>query len=66
MPSKNLSKRKSSVSHDKVMARRLYEDADFVAESLKAALEEKDEPSALLIALRHLAQAQELSTSIRI
>ncbi len=61
MASKNLSKRKSSASHDEVMTRRLREDADFAAEYLKAALEDEDEPTALLIALRHIAQAQELS-----
>ena len=32
--------------------------ADFAAEYLKAALEDADEPRVLLIALRHLAQAQ--------
>ena len=33
-------------------------DADFAAAYLKAALEDDEEPRALLIALRHLAQAQ--------
>jgi DNA-binding phage protein len=33
-------------------------DPDFAAEYLKAALEDEDEPRVLLIALRHLAQAQ--------
>jgi len=51
-------KRKSSVSHDEAMVRRIRKDADFAAEYLKAALEDGDEPSVLLIALRHLAQAQ--------
>jgi len=51
-------KRQSSVSHDEVIVRRLRKDADFAAEYLKAALEEGDEPSVLLIALRQLAQAQ--------
>src|SRR5882672_2548729 len=51
-------KRKSSVSHDEAMVRRIRKDSDFAAEYLKAALEDGDEPSALLIALRHLAQAQ--------
>jgi DNA-binding phage protein len=31
---------------------------DFAAEYLKAGLEDEDEPQVLLIALRHLAQAQ--------
>lgn len=51
-------KRKSSVSHDDAMVRRLRKDSEFAAEYLKAALEDGDEPSVLLIALRHLAQAQ--------
>jgi len=50
-------KRKASVSHDEAIVRRLRKDSDFAAEYLKAALEE-DEPRVLLIALRHLAQAQ--------
>jgi DNA-binding phage protein len=61
MASKNPLKRKPYASHDEAMARRLSKDADFAAEYLKAALEEKGEPRALLIALRHLAQARELS-----
>jgi probable addiction module antidote protein len=51
-------KRKASVSHDEAIGRRLRKDSDFAAEYLKAALEDEDEPRALLIALRHLAQAQ--------
>lgn len=51
-------KRKPSVSHDDAMVRHLRKDAEFAAEYLKAALEDEDEPRVLLIALRHLAQAQ--------
>lgn len=51
-------KRKASVSHDETIIRRLRKDPDFAAEYLKAALEDEDEPRVLLIALRHLAQAQ--------
>jgi len=51
-------KRKASVSHDEAIVRRLRKDSDFAAEYLKAALEDADEPRVLLIALRHLAQAQ--------
>jgi probable addiction module antidote protein len=51
-------KRKASVSHDEAIIRRLRQDSDFAAEYLKAALEDEDEPRVLLIALRHLAQAQ--------
>jgi probable addiction module antidote protein len=50
--------RKASVSHDEAMVRRLRKDSEFAAEYLKAALEDEDEPRVLLIALRHLAQAQ--------
>jgi len=51
-------KRKASVSHDDAIVRRLRRDPDFAAEYLKSALEDTDEPRVLLIALRHLAQAQ--------
>lgn len=48
-------KRKSSVSHDEAIIRRLRKDPEFAAEYLKAALEDHAEPRVLLIALRHLA-----------
>ena len=51
-------KRKATISHDEAMTRRLRKDPGFAAEYLKAALEDDDEPRALLIALRHLAHAQ--------
>jgi probable addiction module antidote protein len=51
-------KRKASNSHVEAMIRRLRKHPNFAAEYLKAALEESDEPRVLLIALRHLAQAQ--------
>jgi probable addiction module antidote protein len=51
-------KRKASISHGEAMVRRLRKNPDFAAEYLKAALEGADEPRVLLIALRHLAQAQ--------
>ncbi len=50
-------KRKTSISHDETIVRRLRKDPDFAAEYLKAALEDEDEPRVQLIALR-LAQAQ--------
>ena len=50
--------RKASDSHDEAKVRRLRKDPEFAAEYLKAALEDEDEPRVLLIALRHLAQAQ--------
>lgn len=54
-------KRKPYVCRDEVMVRKLRKDPDFAVEYLKAALEEDDEPRVLLIALRHLAQAQGIS-----
>ena len=53
-----MGKGKASRSHDRAVILRLRKDPKFAAEYLKAALEEEDEPRVLLIALRHLAQAQ--------
>jgi probable addiction module antidote protein len=50
--------RKVRVSHDEAIIRRLRKGSDFAAEYLKAAPEDEDEPRVLLIALRHLAEAQ--------
>jgi probable addiction module antidote protein len=55
---RNHMKRKASISRDEAMIRRLRKDPDFAAEYIKAALGDEDEPRVLLIALRHLAQAQ--------
>lgn len=51
-------KRKTSVGHDEAIIRRLRRNPAFATEYLRAALEDEDEPGVLLIALRHLAQAQ--------
>jgi len=51
-------KRKTSVSHEETIVRRLRKDPEFAAPYLKAALEDQDEPKVLLIALRHFAQAR--------
>ena len=51
-------KLKTSVSHDEAIVRRLRKNPDFAAEYLKSALEDTNEPRVLLVALRHLAQAQ--------
>lgn len=48
-------KRKASISHDEAIIRRLRQDP---GEYLKTALEDEDELRVLLIARRHLAQAQ--------
>ena len=37
-------KRKTSVSHDEMVVRRIRKDSEFAAEYLKAALEDSDEP----------------------
>jgi probable addiction module antidote protein len=51
-------KRKATISHGEAIIRRIRKEPDFAAEYLKAALEDEDEPRVLLMALRHLAQAQ--------
>ncbi len=51
-------KRKTSVSHDEAIVRRLRKDPGFATEYLRAALEDEDEPRVLLLALRHLARAR--------
>jgi probable addiction module antidote protein len=56
--SEDTMKRKASTSHDKATIRELRENPEFAAEYLRAALEDDDEPSVLLIALRRIAQAR--------
>jgi probable addiction module antidote protein len=51
-------KRRTSISRDEAMIRRLRREPAFAAEYLRAALEEEDEPRVLLLVLRHLAQAR--------
>ncbi len=51
-------KRKASISHDEAVVRELRENPEFAAEYLRAALEDDDEPSVLLIALRRIAEAR--------
>ncbi len=58
-------KRKASISHDEAVVRRLRKHPDFAAEYLKTALEDEDDPRVLLIALRHLAQAQGIAKVAR-
>jgi len=53
-----LMKRKTSISHDEAIVRRLRKDPDFAAEYLKAALEDEDEPRVLLIAFRTVSPAR--------
>src|SRR5258708_18575420 len=51
-------KRKLTNSHDEAIIRRLRKDSAFAAEYLKTTLEDEDDPRVLLIALRHLVQAE--------
>ena len=51
-------KRKTSISHDESMIRRIRQDTQFAAEYLRAALKDTDEPRVLLLALRHMAHAR--------
>ena len=51
-------KRKASISHDEATVSELRENPEFAAEYLRAALEDDDEPSVLLIALRRIAEAR--------
>lgn len=51
-------KRKASISHDEAIVAELRKNPDFAAEYLRAALEDNDEPSVLLVALRRVAEAR--------
>ena len=51
-------KHKASTSHEEAIVRELRENPEFAAEYLRAALEDDDEPTVLLIALRRIAQAR--------
>jgi putative addiction module killer protein/probable addiction module antidote protein len=55
---KDTMKRKASISHDEATVRELRNNPEFAAEYLRAALEDADEPSVLLIALRRIAEAR--------
>jgi probable addiction module antidote protein len=50
--------RKAAISHHDAIVRELRDDPRFAAEYLEAALEDTDEPKALLIALRQIAEAR--------
>jgi len=51
-------RRKASISHDEAVVAELRENQEFAAEYLRAALEDDDEPSVLLVALRRVAEAR--------
>jgi probable addiction module antidote protein len=50
-------KDRTSVSHDEVIIKKLRGSRAFAAEYLKAAMDDTEEPQALLVALRQLAEA---------
>ncbi|MBZ5612528.1 MAG: putative addiction module antidote protein [Acidobacteriia bacterium] len=50
--------KRKSISHDEATVRELRDSPEFAAEYLRAALEDDDEPSVLLIALRRIAEAR--------
>ena len=49
---------KASISHEEATVRELRDNQEFAAEYLRAALEDDDEPSMLLIALRRIAESR--------
>jgi probable addiction module antidote protein len=51
-------KYKPAISHEEAVIQHLREDPEFAAEYLKAALEDTDEPKALLVALRRITEAR--------
>lgn len=51
-------KSKPGVDHDKALVEELRRDPELAAEYLRAALADLDEPRVLLVALRHVAEAQ--------
>jgi probable addiction module antidote protein len=51
-------KHKPSISNEKAIIQHLREDDEFAAEYLRAAIEDTEEPKALLLALRRLAEAR--------
>ena len=55
---KDAMKRKASISHDEAVVAEIRESPEFAAEYLRAALEDDDEPGALLVALRRVAEAR--------
>ena len=51
-------KKSASISHDEALVRELRDNPEFAAEYLRSALEDKDEPRVLLIALRRIAESR--------
>src|SRR5487761_1280512 len=51
-------KKSASISHDEALVRELRDNPEFAAEYLRSALEGKDEPRVLLLALRRIAESR--------
>ena len=51
-------KKAHSISHEEALIRELRDNPEFAAEYLRAALEDKDEPQVLLVALRRIAESR--------
>jgi probable addiction module antidote protein len=51
-------KKRTSISHEDAMVKKLRSDPDFAAAYLRSAMEDSDEPQVLLIALRQVAKAR--------
>ena len=51
-------KKTARISHDEALVRELRDNPEFAAEYLRSALEDKDEPRVLLLALRRIAESR--------
>ncbi|MHB1856722.1 MAG: addiction module antidote protein [Acidobacteriaceae bacterium] len=51
-------KKTASISHDEALVRELRDNPEFAAEYLRSALEDKDEPRVLLLALQRIAESR--------
>lgn len=51
-------KKTAGISHEEALVRELRDNPEFAAEYLRAALEDKDEPRVLLLALRRIAESR--------
>lgn len=53
-----MTKRKPSITHEESVIRQLRDDPAFATQYLRAAMEDTDDPKALLTALRRIAEAR--------
>ncbi len=49
--------KKAAIAHEEALIKELRQNPKFAAEYLKAAMEDSDAPDVLLVALRHVAEA---------